>query len=773
MLPRHAVAFLAGVLCVERAGSLEGFSLALPVLLGCLLISAILGFRTVGALAAGALWALARALVLLNHQLPPELDGTEWLILGDVVSIPTVSAGQVRFDFAPDSTPGLPCKLQLTWFDAESAPRATERWQLRVRLRSPRGFANPGGFDYEGNLFRDGVGATGYVRGSPDNVQLASRARRHPVLAIRAVIADRIHDSLHEGRAAGVIAGLAVGATQGISPAQWQVFAATGTTHLIAISGLHVTMVAALAMLIARWVWKLRRQKPVRTSQANIACLCGALAAGGYALLAGFSVPTQRTVVMLLVGLATTWLRRSSSPLQVLSVALIAVLILDPHAALSAGFWLSFVSVAAILAMLGSIALPVSTLRAFFATQNVVSLALLPATLLLFGSVALVAPLANVAAIPVFSCLLVPITLLGTLALAVVPALGDELFRVAGACLDLLWPALEWAARLPAAVVYPEALSIGLSAVLGCGVLIALLPLPSHLRLTPLLLVPLLCARPATRAMGDFALTVLDVGQGLAVVVHTKTHTLLYDAGPRFRNGRSAGELAVVPYFHASGVRMVDLLVVSHADADHAGGVSAVERALPVRELRKGRNVRSPSVPAAACERGEAWIWDEVRFAFLSPGRGDEWSENDGSCVLEISNARGRVILTGDIEARVEAHLAGLDTWHASDAIVIPHHGSRSSSSAALVGSVVPRYAIVSAGARNRWRFPNPDVVDRWCNAGAQLINTADWGAISINFSARFGVQSPRSYRLDRRRYWSAFAPFAGRSRCASQNSAH
>src|SRR4030095_8484691 len=177
MLPRHALAFLAGVLCVERAGNLEGFSLALPVLLGCLPISAILGFRTGGALAAGALWALARALVLLNHHLPPELDGTEWLIVGDVVSIPTVSTGQVRFDFAPDSTPGLPRKLQLTWFDAESAPRATERWQLRVRLRSPRGFANPGGFDYEGSLFRDGVGATGYVRGSPDNVQLASRAR--------------------------------------------------------------------------------------------------------------------------------------------------------------------------------------------------------------------------------------------------------------------------------------------------------------------------------------------------------------------------------------------------------------------------------------------------------------------------------------------------------------------------------------------------------------------------------------------------------------------
>jgi competence protein ComEC len=192
-----------------------------------------------------------------------------------------------------------------------------------------------------------------------------------------------------------------------------------------------------------------------------------------------------------------------------------------------------------------------------------------------------------------------------------------------------------------------------------------------------------------------------------------------------------------------------------------------------VRELRHGRNVRSPAVPAAKCERGEAWIWDGVRFAFLSPGKGEDWSENEGSCVLEISNARGRVLLTGDIEARAEAHLARLEAWHVSDVIVIPHHGSRSSSSAALVDSVVPHYAIVSAGARNRWHFPNPQVVDRWCQAGAQLINTADWGAVSINFSTRSGVQPPRSYRVEHRRYWSAFAPFAGRSRCASQNRVH
>jgi competence protein ComEC len=770
MLPRHALAFLAGILCVEHSSGLEGFLHAVPLLVGILLICGIWGPRLVGWCAAGTLWALVRALTLLAHQLPPEQDGSDWLIRGDVISLPAVSTGQSRFDFAPDPQLGLPYKLQLTWFDAESQPRAAERWQLRVRLRAARGFANPGGFDYEGSLFRDGIGATGYVRRSADNLRLAERAHAHPVLAARAAIARHINEALRGRAAAGVIAGLAVGATQGISATQWQVFTATGTTHLIAISGLHVTMVAALAMLAARWLWRLPRRRLPRTSQANVACLCGAIAAASYALLAGFSVPTQRTLAMLLVGLGSTWLRRAQPASQVLSVALIAVLLIDPHSALTPGFWLSFIAVAAILAMLGSLVLPAQPLRAFFTTQHVVSLALLPATLLLFGSVSLVAPLANLVAIPAFSCVLVPVTLLGTLFLGLAPTLAQSLFGLAGWCMDRLWPVLEWAARLPAAIIHPPTPSIGISILLVIGVLAALLPLSWSLRLPSLLLVPLLLANTAHRAPGDFTITTLDVGQGLAVVVQTKSHVLLFDAGPRFRNGRSAGELAVVPYLHNVGVRALDLVIVSHADSDHSGGVAAVERALSLREVRRGDEVQGLNVPTAACERGEAWIWDEVRFEFLSPGRAEHWSENEGSCVLEITNAHGRALLTGDIEASTEGYLAGLGMWRVSDVIVIPHHGSRSSSSVALVDSIAARYAIVSAGARNRWHFPHSEVVERWCRADAQVISTADWGAISVDFNARSGMQPPHSYRVGHRHYWSAPAPLAGRSLCPLRN---
>ena len=766
MVPRHALAFLFAILCVESCSELHALARWLPLFVALSAFSWWWGPKIIGTWSAGIVWAVLRAGALLNGQLPPALEGTEWLVRGTVISIPAVAEGQVRFDFAPAAQSGLPHKLQLSWFDSRVTPRAAERWQLRVRLRAPRGFANPGGFDYEGSLYRDGIGATGYVRASSDNRLLGADTVAHPLLALRAAIAQRIGVALDHAPVSGIIAGLAVGSTERISAAQWQVFATTGTTHLIAISGLHVTMVAALVMFAVRRMWRWPRARLPRSCRADVACLCGALAAAGYALLAGFSVPTQRTLVMLLIGLGAQWLRRAQPAAHVLSAALIAVLLLDPHAALTAGFWLSFVAVAAILALVGGLNVRPHVVRDFFITQRIVSLALLPATLLLFGSVSLIAPLANLLAIPAFSLVLVPVTLLGTLFLGVALPLAHASFLIAGTCMQWLWMVLEWAARLPAALLHFGAPSPALSALLAFGVVIALCALPVCARVPTLLLAPLLLASQPRLAAGDFTLTTLDVGQGLAVTVRTRAHTLLFDTGPRFRNGRSAGELAIIPYLTHAGVGRLDLLVLSHADSDHTGGAAAVVRALPSHEIREGGRSLRLIPPATRCRRGEAWIWDEVRFEFLSPGAGELWNENEGSCVLEISNAHARVLLTGDIEARAEAHIAQLQLWRAVDAIVVPHHGSRSSSSAPLVDAVAARYAIVSAGMRNRWHFPQPPVIERWCDSGAQLINTADWGAITLEFTADSGLAGVHSQRVERHHYWSAAAPLAGRSLC-------
>lgn len=769
MIPRHAVAFLAGIVVVECCDQLEEITRAAPLLVLAVVGFAVLRPRLVATCAAGVLWAWCRALLLLDHQqLPSDWETVDRVIVGDVVSLPKFTAGQSQFEFVPESAAGLPSRLQLTWYESQPAPRAAERWQLKVRLRSPRGFANPGGHDYEGSLFREGIGATGYVRAAPQNRSLADRRAAHPVLWLRALISEEIERAVGGAPAGRIVAGLAVGATERISAHQWQVFAATGTTHLIAISGLHVTMVAALAMVLTRALWTLPRLRRPKTNRSDLACLCGAATAGIYSLLAGFSVPTQRTLVMLLVALGATWLRRYQPASHVLALALIGVLLVDPHAALAPGFWLSFLAVAAILAMIGSVVGERRHAREFFVTQGVVSAALLPATLLLFGSVSLIAPAVNLLAIPVFSAVLVPVTLLGTALLWATPAMSDTCFRIAAMGIDLLWPVLEWTAALPGATAYLAAPALWLSAVLVLTTLMLLAPLPWRLRVPGLLLLaPLLVSTPERPAAGDFALTVLDVGQGLSIVLRTHAHTLLFDAGPRFRNGRSAGELAVVPYLRHEGIRDIDLLVVSHADADHIGGAPAIEQAISVREIRHGGAAPSLNAPAAACARGEAWMWDGVRFEFLHPGSRERWSKNDGSCVLAISAGPLRVLLTGDIEHGAERRIRDLGSWGKADVVVVPHHGSRSSSAPELIRAAAAQYAIVSAGAYNRWRFPHPDVVERWCNAGTNVIDTANWGAITVPFNSGIGMEQPRSYRADHRRFWHSRTPLAGQSLCS------
>jgi competence protein ComEC len=688
-------------------------------------------------------------------------------VVGDVVSLPEVQAGRVQFDFAPrQARAGVPSRLRLSWFDATRAPRAAESWQLVVRLRAPRGFSNPGGYDYEGELYRAGIGATGYVRESVRNKRLALRVHAYPVLALRAALVRKIEKALPASSAAGVISGLAVGASQQITSEQWRVFSATGTTHLIAISGLHVTMIAALAMALAQAAWRLPRRRAPRRACADVSCLCGALAALAYAVLAGFSVPTQRTVVMLLCALCSIWLRRAQPPANVLALALIGVLLYDPHAVLTAGLWLSFVAVAAII--LGSGLLGrAPPMRPFLSTQASVSVAMVPATALLFGSVSLVAPLANLFAIPLFSAVLVPGTLLGV---ALMPATGlsNWMLNVTARVFEISWPALEWAARVPGGWLHVAAPGPWLALLVCASALVLMVPVPLRVRAPGLLLLAALIASGSARPpSGAFTLTALDVGQGLSVVVRTRTHALLFDAGPAFRSGRSAGELVVVPYLHHEGITQIDMMVTSHADSDHAGGASAVEQALTVVTARHGGEVRrGQQAPSASCLRGEAWIWDEVRFEFLHPSSGETWSDNDSSCVLSIATGEKRALLTGDIEQAAEEKLVARADLARADIVVMPHHGSRSSSSEAFVSRLRPRVAIVSAGAGNRWRFPHDGIVERWCQAGAEVINSADWGAITIAADSDRGVTGARSHRLEQRRYWHDPSPLAGRSRC-------
>ena len=638
----------------------------------------------------------------------------------------------------------MPRELRLTWFDAQVGAARGRALAAARRLRALRGFANPGAIDYEGSLFRDGIGATGYVRNSADNLRTREASvGAYPVLAVRAAIAAAHQRGAARDRRPPVSSpGWRWELPRESPPTQWQVFAATGTTHLIAISGLHVTMVAALAMLAARWLWQLRRShRHAPARRMSPACVAHSLRRF---MRFSRASPCQRSALSQCCwsDWRCTWLRRAQPASHVLSVGADRGPAHRPACGSAAG----------LLAVIycrrrhprharEPCVARASRCGRFFTTQTVVSLALLPATLLVFGSVSLVAPLANLRGDPGVQ-LRARARDAARNACSWRFAPADRattcLRSSVGAC-GRLWPALEWAASLPAAIIHlPTPVDWSrrsCSWALSCC---------AHARFRRACVCPRcssrhFCSRILRRAgAGEFTLTTLDVGQGLAVVVQTKSHALLFDAGPRFRNGRSAGELAVVPYLHATGVRALDLMVVSHADSDHAGGAPAVERALTTRELRRGGNVQGiesyQRQRVNAAKRGSGM---SVRFEFLqSRPRQSSGARTTVRACCEIASAHGRALLTGDIQASgggaPRQHSA---SWRRTDSVVIPHHGSRSSSSAALVDSVRARYAIVSAGARNRWRFPHSEVVERWCRADAQVINTADWGAISIDFS--------------------------------------
>lgn len=783
----NALAFLAGVLWIETRPELDALSCALwPLLLaGFACAFACIFFRHAPArrialraaiLTAAVLWAGWRAQMGLSARTFDLARFRDCEITGTVISIPEIAEDRIQFDFEPDAPrlAGVPERLRLSVYDTTMTLRAAERWRFALRLRPPHGFANPGGFDYEGQLFRERIGAIGYVRASARNIRVAAAGWRRPVLRIRAAIAERMRLVLGESAARGVAMGLAVGATQEIEPAQWRVFQATGITHLIAISGLHVTMIAALGMVLVRLLWRLPWQPLPRRCRADVAAAVGAVAAAAYALLAGFSVPTQRTLVMFLAALAALWLRRWQPPSHVLAFALMAVLIFDPHAALAAGFWLSFLCVAAILWAADTRRRgggKFHFVREFFTVQGAVTVALLPATLMLFGGVSLVAPLVNIAAIPYFGFLLVPAILLSLALIPVAPAIGEAALRLAAWSFDRFWPLLEQASRIPGAFLHFQSPDFWLVMALAVTALVMVSPFPWRVRaLGVVVLVPLFYAKPPRPEPGGLQVTVLDVGQGLSVFVRTREHALLYDTGPGFRNGRSAGELAVAPFLWSIGVGRLDRLVISHPDDDHAGGAPAVAAAVDVADLRFGGHAPDPgqvrSRSAQACKAGEAWSWDGVRFEFLHPRPGEHWDDNNGSCVLSIVSPGGSLLLVGDIERLAEDRLTAARRLPPADIVVLPHHGSRSSSTAAFVAATRARYAIVSAGFMNRWGFPDPAVVGRWCGAGAVVAGTAEWGAISLEIDPSRGVGPPRAFRLQHRRYWHAPAAAAGRSLC-------
>lgn len=707
----------------------------------------------------GFLWAQVQVCQILCMPFPEELVGKDLELIGRVAGLPGEYGDARRFLFRIESARaggtdiGLYGLARLSWYRDAPALASGERWRLVARLKPPHGFANPGGFDYERWLFQQGIVATGYVRGSGESLLLDAGAGLYLVDRWRQRLRDRIGEVLGGTGGEGLVRALVLGDRSGLAPEQWEVLTRTGTNHLIAISGLHVGIVAGFLFFLFRWAWSLSARLSLVVAAPRAAAIAALMGALAYSALAGFAVSTQRALIMLSVVLGAVLFSRTIRPASGIALALVGVLIADPLAVLAYGFWLSFGAVAALLYALGRRPGEGRRWRQWGRAQWAVALGLLPLLLLSFGRASLIAPAVNLVAVPLFSLVLLPGVLIASL-LGLVPGLEQPLVVSAGL--------LEWGFELLDAASRRTWATVNLSwrpawvwiaAFAGAVLLLAPRGLPGRwLGLILLLALPLV--RPPAPDRGEARFTLLDVGQGLAAVVRTGGHTLVYDTGPRFPSGFNTGDAVVLPYLRHEGIGRIDLLVISHGDRDHAGGFAGLSGRVPVDRILGGEADEIPGGSAIPCRAGATWSWDGVDFELLHPF--DTGLEgNDSSCVLRVSTGGASVLLTGDISEKVESDLVAERPEHLrSSVLVAAHHGSNTSTGAGFLEAVAPLYVLYGAGFANRFGFPSEAVRGRVAAFGAEQMNTARTGAIAFRLRAA-GLEGPWTYRKEDGRLWS------------------
>ena len=687
----------------------------------------------------GFTWACVCAQWALDDRLAPQLDARTLWLQGQVVGLPEVTDGVVRFQIeqAVSRRDKLPARLRLSWYGGP-AIRAGETWRLAVRLKRPHGLVNPQAFDYEAWLLAQRIGATGTVK-SGELLTPASGAG-----AWRDRVRQRVLATPAHGRA-GALAALVLGDDSGLSAADWQVLQNTGTVHLMVISGQHIGLLATLlyglvAGLARLGVWP--RGLPWLPCACVLAC-AGALV---YGLLAGFEVPVQRACAMVALVLLWRWRFRHLGVWLPLLLALLAVLLWEPLASLQPGFWLSFGAVLLLILIFSGRLGAWSWWGTLLRAQWAMAIGLLPLLLALGLPVSASGPLANLVAVPVVGLLIVPLALLGTLLLPVA-GVGAALLEGAGWLLHLLFTLLtQLAWWLPAWL--PSALPFWAWLLVSVGALVLLLPAALPVRsLGVLMLLPVLFTPQLRPEYGRAEVWMLDVGQGLAVLVRTQGHELLYDAGPRFGEF-DTGERVVLPSLRALDVRGLDLLLLSHADNDHAGGGVAVSRGLPTQRVLSGEPDKlAPSLEAQSCSRTH-WQWEGVRFSTWLWT--DATNGNQASCVLRVEANGERLWLTGDIDSQAERALLSGGLSMPAHWLLAPHHGSRSSSSTSLLAQVKPSSALISRGAHNTFGHPHAEVVARYRAQGARLYDTALHGAVRIHLGAFEQAQGLR----DHARFW-------------------
>lgn len=710
----------------------------------------------------GMTWACLCAQWRLQHNLISTVENKMISVQGYVASLPEQRQNNLRFEFVIQklqlqqqlfSSPG---RVRLTWEYPAPHLHVGEQWQLEIKLKRPHGYANPGSFDEEAWLLAHNIRATGYVLSQGNNHLIHVPQFSAPIARLRQYLAENIVNTLHGNELTGFITALTVGDRDAITAPQWQILKSTGTNHLMAIAGLHIGFIAAMIFFLVSFLWRYSGRLSLYVPTPQAAAFAALLAAIIYSALAGFALPTQRAVIMLAVfSIGVLW-RRYLSPTRAFSIALLFILLLDPLSILLPSFWLSFSAVALIIYTMSGRINPHNLWWRWGRIQWILAVGFIPLTLIFFQQISLVNFIANFIAVPWVGFLVLPLCLLGTLLLLITPSIAHFVLQLAALTLQWLWWILTKLAALhdlqwSIAISNPLYL---MSAIIGLIYLLAPRGMPArYLGLCGLL--PLMFMSPKAIPYGAIDFTLLDVGQGLASVVRTQHHVLIYDTGAKFNADYDLGAAVVVPYLRTQQIKQIDRMVISHGDNDHIGGAHSILTAIPVTQIFTSVPQRFPTQHAMLCVAGQHWQWDGVQFQFIYPPLTLDNLDNDSSCVLRISAGNQSLLLTGDIERKSENYLlANAKNLLPATFLVAPHHGSATSGISDFIHAVMPQYVLFPVGYLNRYHFPNPAVVAKYQAINAQQFDTVHDGAIEFEFDANKILQLPSAYRQIEKRFW-------------------
>ncbi|MBC8493800.1 MAG: DNA internalization-related competence protein ComEC/Rec2 [Candidatus Thioglobus sp.] len=686
---------------------------------------------------------------LLNSGIDEKYFNTPIMVTGTITDLPQEKPEKTQFTL--NVSKPYQGKIKLAWYGQPSSPlKSGDQWQFLTKIKHNNGYQNEGGFDYEQWLFYQQFDATGYVKRSNNNQLLASN-NIVSINTIRQYIRQHLSEYLFKLEFSGVINALIIGDRSRISPEQWEMFKDTNTTHLSVISGLHIGLISGFVFLLVSFLWRHCYRCTLKLPASVVGAYFGLISALIYALIAGFSIPTQRAFIMAGVVFLSVILRRSHNIWQLYGLALLLVLISNPLSVFSIGFWLSFYVVGVIVYGVKQHQDKHWLFRLLY-IQLLISIATLPLIAWFFSSGSLLSPIANLASIPVFSFITTPFSLLGAIfSFTQFETLTQLIFSIANQSLIYLSILLNNLQLFEFNLWHYTPISSANLLWLIVAIFIALLPKSLKLRKLSYLILLLILLQPSKSLnTGEVVITTLDVGQGLSQVVRTKNHVLVFDTGAHYRSGFNMGEAVILPYLRTKRIDNVNSIIISHGDNDHIGGLDSLLKHMPVDRILSSVTNQITHANVKDCNSAPSWQWDGVSFKMLNLGH--SFTGNNASCVLQISNKHFSALLTGDIEKTAEHHL--INIWGnqlQSDILISPHHGSKTSSSELFLSTVKPAKVIISSGYKNRFNHPAADIIKRYQQHNIEPINTACAGQIDLKLGDQLRV---KRYRKTHQRYY-------------------